>query len=163
MALTLENYGRPMCKVVGSNGSLLGEVHCVTNQKEIEDNNIRTSQSFTIPRNKGKLQHIPDNNKEREILYITAPSGSGKSYYTAQYLKEYKRLYPKRSIYVISSLKEDKTLDNEIKNLKRLKLDSSLYTNPIPVVAFKDFCVVADDVDVISDKRIREAVLSLVN
>jgi predicted AAA+ superfamily ATPase len=42
--------------------------------------------------NDSKLQQIPDttrkeNEKYREILYITGASGSGKSYYTKSYIK----------------------------------------------------------------------------
>ena len=34
------------------------------------------------------IQQIPDKETERSILYITGPSGSGKSYYTRNYILE---------------------------------------------------------------------------
>ena len=42
---------------------------------------------------------------ERQILYVTAPSGSGKSYYTKQYIEDYHKAFPKRPVYVFSALR----------------------------------------------------------
>jgi hypothetical protein len=46
------------------------------------------------------IQQIPDKETERSILYITGPSGSGKSYYTRNYILEYKKMFSKNNIYV---------------------------------------------------------------
>ncbi len=54
--------------------------------------------------NGSKFQHIPDTTKEREILYITGPSRSGKSTYTRKYLEQYvKSSRAGRSIYFLVS------------------------------------------------------------
>ena len=42
-------------------------------------NNYETDYNETI-------QQVPDKETERSILYITGPSGSGKSYYTRNYI-----------------------------------------------------------------------------
>jgi len=49
--------------------------------------------------NDSKFQHIPDTTKEREILYITGPSGSGKSIYTRKYLEQYVKQFKSRPKY----------------------------------------------------------------
>jgi chromosomal replication initiation ATPase DnaA len=56
---------------------------------------------------KEKIQYIPNKKTERQILYITGASGSGKSYYTKQYCDQYRKLFPKNPIYLISSINED--------------------------------------------------------
>jgi hypothetical protein len=45
---------------------------------------------------------------ERQCLYICGQSGSDKSYFTTNYVKEYKKMFPKRNIYVNSSIAEGK-------------------------------------------------------
>jgi len=107
------------------------------------------------------FQPIPDKATERSIRYVTGASGSGKSYYTKQYADEYKRLYPKRDIYILSSIKEDKTLD-KIKGLKRIKLDSQEFlTNDLTAEDFKDSLIIFDDTDCLTDKRQKLKVDSL--
>ena len=109
----------------------------------------------------GYFQQIPNKNTEREIIYITGASGSGKSTYTRKYCEEYKKLYPKREIYMFSSLKEDESLDSVKPN--RIILDDRLITDPLFVDDFKDSLVIADDIDVISDKLHRRAVWNLLD
>ncbi|MFM7987297.1 MAG: hypothetical protein ACKPKO_49085, partial [Candidatus Fonsibacter sp.] len=46
---------------------------------------------------------------------------------------------------------------------KRIKLDDSLHTDPIKVEEFRESACIFDDIDVISDKKIREAVYSIRN
>ena len=44
-----------------------------------------------------RFQQIPNFSVERTILYITAPSGQGKSYYTKQYADEYSASFRKET------------------------------------------------------------------
>jgi len=64
---------------------------------------------------------VPDKTRERDILYVTGRSGSGKSYYSADFIKQYIKMHPKKGVYLISSLMKDKCLD-KIKQLKRVKI-----------------------------------------
>ena len=111
--------------------------------------------------NESKFQQIPDTAKEREIIYITGPSGSGKSTYTRMFLEEYKKKFKDREIYLFSSLKEDESLD-KIKP-KRFKIDDTLWKDPIQAEELKESVCIFDDIDVISDKKIKEAVYSIMN
>ena len=56
------------------------------------------------------FQQIPDN-KERNILYVTGASGSGESYYSADFLKQYIKKHPKNEVMLFSSVCEDGVLD----------------------------------------------------
>ena len=128
-------------------------------------NNCQNSFSEVKLKDKPALhfQPIPDKSCERSIRYVTGASGSGKSYYTKEYADEYKRMYPKRDIYIISSIKEDKTLD-KIKGLKRIKLDSQEFlTNDLTAEDFKDCLVIFDDTDCLTDKRQKIKVDSILN
>jgi adenylylsulfate kinase-like enzyme len=154
--LCMSDFGRPIAKY----GKKI--ISICANQEEIDSNDVHVVDKIKIPKGPIKLQQVPDSTRERDILYITGPSGSGKSTYVVNYLREYKLKYKNNPIYVLSSLKEDETLD-KIKGLKRIKLDEKMHQEPLTAEMFQDCCIIADDVDVIADKKIREAVLTLVN
>ena len=154
--LCMSDFGRPIAKY----GKKI--ISICSNQDEIDQNDINVVDKIKIPKGPVKLQQVPDTNRERDILYITGPSGSGKSTYVVNYLREYKLKYKNNPIYVLSALKEDETLD-KIKGLKRIKLDEKMWQEPLTAEMFQDSCIIADDCDCIADKKIREAVLTLVN
>ena len=75
---------------------------CITDRptrKETAFNEIKLKDKPNL-----KFQPIPDKNIERSIRYVTGASGSGKSYWTKNYAEEYHKIFPKRDIYMISSL-----------------------------------------------------------
>lgn len=109
-----------------------------------------------------EFQCIPNPETERQILYITGRSGSGKSYYTLHYCNEYKKMFPKREVYLFSALSEDTTLD-KLKGLKRIKLTEEFCKEEITSEDFKNSMVIFDDTDVISDKKIRAKVNAIMD
>jgi len=109
------------------------------------------------------IQHIPDKNTERSVLYITGQSGSGKSFYSKNYIMEYHKLYPKRDVFMFSSLDSDTTLD-KLKYIKRIKIkEDPFLQGDLNASDFKDSLSIFDDVDVISNKHIKSKVFSLLN
>ena len=162
--LNLNKVGRPLAKIDG--GKYSGHVVSVSDQflnnngKEEKDNLIKEFRQLKIA-NDSKFQHIPDTTKEREILYITGPSGSGKSTYTRKYLEQCKKKFKNRPIYLFSSLPSDESLDKV--QPKRIKLDETIHTDPIAVEELKESICIFDDIDVISDKKIREGVYTILN
>jgi hypothetical protein len=110
-----------------------------------------------------KFQQIPNKNTEREVLYISAMSGSGKSYYCAEYVKQYKKSFPKRDIFLFSSIDDDKCLDS-IKGIKRIKIKSVDFMNmALEAKDFENSCCIFDDVDVLTDKHIKKKVFSILD
>ena len=92
---------------------------------------------------------------------MTSPSGSGKSTYTRKYLEQRKEKSKEKNIYMFNSLPEDESLD-DIKP-KRIRLDASLYEDPIVIKESADSIIIFDDIDVISDRKIREEVYKILN
>ena len=129
-------------------------------QQEPDDSLIQEFRQLKIA-NDSKFQHIPDTTKEREILYITGPSGSGKSTYTRKYLEQYKKKYKNRPIYLFSSLPSDDSLDKV--GPKRIKLDERMHTDPIKVEELRESICIFDDIDVISEKKVRELVYDVLS
>jgi hypothetical protein len=108
------------------------------------------------------FQPIPDKKKERSITYVTGASGSGKSYWTRMYVDEYKRLYPKREVYLISSIKDDSSID-KIKGLNRISLEGDFLKEPVEAKDFKDSCLIFDDTDCITNKFLKMKIVGLLN
>jgi len=146
--LNYEDEGKAICKV--------GKKTLYINDKSIED-----GFNTFIPKGDLVIQQIPDPKTERSILYITAPSGSGKSYYSKEYIGEYHKVYPKRPVFVFSSLDDDITLD-KIKYLKRINIKKPEFLSmELTAEDFKDSLVIFDDTDCITQKAIKLKVQSI--
>lgn len=156
MSLNLEKVGAILGIVKG--GQMNGKYISVSTDKTL-DSGGKTYQDIQL--SSGRIQPTIDYSKERFVGYICGASGSGKSYYIAQWVKEYKKKFKKNPVYVFSSLSEDETLD-EIKP-KRVILDDAFAKEKIDLEMYRDSLVVFDDTDTINDKHIKEAVYSLMN
>ncbi len=113
-----------------------------------------------------EIQLIPKSTEERWILYICAPSGGGKSFQTAQCIKQWKKLHPKGPVYIFSAKPKDPAFDS-IPKIQRIN-----YRNPdfmadhIDANNFQDpnhSLVVFDDIFCESDKRVQAKILSVMN
>jgi len=56
-----------------------------------------STKSFECENNE-KCLLIPNVSKERQVIYCSGMSGSGKSYYIMQYSKQYQKMYPKNDV-----------------------------------------------------------------
>jgi GTPase SAR1 family protein len=156
MSLNVEKIGRPLASIEGD-GYLKGkQIWVATGSDKPKEGFPR----LELPE-EFHFQQIPNTKSEREILYLTGASGSGKSTYIRKYCEKFKKSYPDRDIFLFSSLKEDESLD-AVKPL-RVKMDDSVYKNPIKPEDLKESLVIFDDCDVLSDKKIRDAIMSLSN
>lgn len=109
------------------------------------------------------FQQMPNVNRERDILYITACSGAGKSYYAKKYVEEYHKIFKKRDVFLFSALSEDSTLD-ELDYIKRIGLTQEfLGDEDISAEDFENSLVIFDDCDCIVDKTMKKKVSSLLN
>jgi hypothetical protein len=161
--LNLNKVGRPLCKIVG--GKYNGNVISVSDTRcgESTDDSPLAVQEFKglkIPNN-SVFQLIPNPKTEREILYISGCSGSGKSYFARKYLEQYKKTFKDNDIYLFSSLPHDESIDSV--KPKRIRIDESLVSDPLPIESFENSICLFDDIDVISNKAIRGAVYALLN
>lgn len=104
-----------------------------------------------------------DISQEREVMYVSGMSGAGKSYYCKQFIEKYHKKFPKREVVVFSSLDSCGTLD-KLKYLKRIKIHKPEFmTVPLTAIDFKDKLVLFDDIDVISNRKIKFKVYEIMN
>ena len=117
----------------------------------------KTSKEINI--HNGEFMLLPTPKKTNRI-YIAGSTGVGKSTWIANYLKQYTKIYGDRPIYLFSDAPNDPTLDN-IKGLIRIVLNDKLVSKPIETMELADSVCIFDDVDSISNKKIKQAVLVL--
>ena len=159
MSLNFDKQGRKVAIIEG--GKYKGKIVSVQEDGKYnldeKDNDVRKYQAVKIPEeDEGTFQHIPDGVSARQIVYITGASGSGKSYYTAQYCKEYKKRNKNNPIFLFSTLDEDTSIDG-VKPY-RVVIDETLITDPIDIKEFENSLVIFDDTDCMPDKKLRSAV-----
>lgn len=112
----------------------------------------------------GYMVPIPRIKKEREEkrenIFVSGPEESGKSTWASNYIRKYKKIYPKSKFYIFSGVSKDAPLDEL--NPIRVKLDSKLVENPISIEEFPyDSIVLFDDIDTLEDREVRREVLKL--
>ncbi len=99
---------------------------------------------------------------KREIYYLAGASGCGKSFMARGIAENYMRLFPERSVYLVSKLKEDETLDNmKVGKCKRINLDSLVSDYP-ELEEFKESLILFDDYDTL-DKPYIDVVLKFID
>jgi len=157
--MNLEDVGTPVALITFEGDKKKNKTLSIEQDKS----NVETYlKELKLTKPKEKIQHIPNKKTERQILYITGASGSGKSYYTKHYCDQYKKLFPKNDIYLVSSINEDSSID-KVKGLKRIKLSNELLTTDLQAADFKDSMVIFDDTDCITNKMMRMKVNGILN
>jgi len=160
--LNLNKVGRPLCRIdKGKYNNMLVSVSEESRGDAKDDDELMKEFKRLQISNDSKFQIVPDLTKERQILYITGASGSGKSTFTRKYIEELKKKKKDTPIYLFSALKEDESLDSI--NPQRITIDESLIDDPITLEELSDSVCIFDDIDVIPNKKIREAVYNLLN
>jgi len=157
MALNFGKIGRQVAIING--GRYDKKKMYLTEEKgKNTDEYIKDFNSFHIT-DEGKFSQSPSKDREREVYYIVGASGSGKSTYATSLIKEIKKIRKNYPLYVFSTLNDDyESLDP-----LRVKLTKNLIDNPIEPEELKNSICVFDDLDVISDKKLRESILGTVS
>ena len=129
-----------------------------------ERNDAITNYSeLILEENNGKFQYMFNTKNERFISYCSGQSGSGKSSWTAQIANEYRKIYPKRDIYLFSYVNDDKSID-AIKGLKRLNIQSEDFLNTeLSSEDFKNSLIIFDDCDCIRDKKLKNKIKDILD
>lgn len=111
---------------------------------------------------KGSLQPLLDTD-ERQVVFIAGPSGSGKTTVAVKLAKDFKKLHPKRDIYLFSRTKyEDDPAYAKLKPMQ-VMLDQTLVDQPVDIETEvrKGSLLIFDDIGTINDENVRKAVNSL--
>lgn len=106
----------------------------------------------------GELTLLP-RPKKHIRLFASGAAEAGKSTFISKFLDNYRILYPDKKIYVFSDVSSDPLLDKH--GVTRIKLSTKLVTEPIQTDFLANSMCIFDDIDSITDKKVKKAVLSL--
>ena len=126
----------------------------------INDKKVKGKKHIYLPEDL-MFQILPSPDpKARDIFYIAGASGSGKSYQAKIIINNYKKLFPKRRIYLISKLEEDETLD-ELKFIERVDTNEFL-EQEYDINKAEPALMVFDDFETLK-KPVLDAIMSVVS
>jgi len=163
--------GRRICHIYKNTVSQRVNLNIVDEEnKEIDSVNLYKD----IRLNPGsEFQLTPCIEDERSVFYIYGPSGCGKTTVASNYLKEYRRLYRKRPIFLVSKKEMDPMLDDILGlRVKRIPIGPEIINDPITLLELSrkdknepkglDFgcCIVFDDYETF-DKQLQTCVFTL--
>lgn len=91
--------------------------------------------------------------EKRQIYYIAGASGSGKSYIARHLSEQYQKTFSKRTVYLVSKLKEDATLDGMKIPPVRLNIDKLVETPLKDLEPLRETLIIFDDYDTLEGKE----------
>ncbi|MBS3925928.1 MAG: hypothetical protein KGZ34_04475 [Nitrosarchaeum sp.] len=105
-------------------------------------------------------------NEEANNIYISGPSGVGKTLFIRSYIKHFLKKYPKAKILLFSSKTKDKNID-DIKSVQRIRIDDDMIINPMTLseISSKSTPVmtVFDDIEDFQNKKLNIEINRLCN
>ena len=100
------------------------------------------------------------NPKRCNRIYCAGSTGVGKSYWIKQYVAQIQKIYPKRKVFLFSDVQNDVQL-NSLANVSQVALNMSLVEKPIQTMELEDSVCIFDDIDSISNIKIKKAIYTL--
>ena len=166
MALNLCRVGIPICKILYIDEN---ENKKKKNQDVLyldsEDSQTRCEQYTSLQLDKHeRFQFIPIESEafQRTVCYAAGQSGSGKSYWIKEFVKQYHSIFPKRDIFLFSAKSEDKELDS-LKYIKRINVTEELIDEGLIIEDLDKTLVIYDDTDTITNKAKKQFLTDLMN
>jgi hypothetical protein len=160
--MNFENIGTPIAIIKRAEGKNKNPPVLSVASKNVDEEPNQQYETFKLKAT-DTFQPVPNQKTERQILYITGASGSGKSFYTQLWGNEYKKIFPKRDVYLFSSLDDDSSIDR-IKGIRRINIKSPEFlTDAITAEDFRESLVIMDDTDCITNKPIKNKVNAILN
>lgn len=106
-------------------------------EKYMED---KTKDNITVSE---KVSPIPPLDR-RNVMYVAGPSGSGKSYFIAEYVERYHKMFPDNEIFLFSKKDEDPAFD-EKEYVIRVAIDDEFVEEPPDWKEFEESLCIFDD------------------
>lgn len=171
------NKGRPIAKITTAtrngicNDDFLG-IKCI---EGIDKESKPVKKNFEVDAGIQRvcmLTPTPDpgmkKRNQRDVYYVSAPSGAGKSTFCGEYMRNYHETFPDDTIVVFSAVPDDPAFKGI--PLLRIKLDDEFRDNQInetedmiKIDDLQDCLVLFDDIDVIHDVTTRKIVQAMRN
>ena len=136
--------GTPLCTVKGVSPRKI--IYVNDNDDDESGDNMQKLLSVS---GKKKFQLVPSSESTRLALF--GASGVGKSTLVAQFIHEYKKMYKKNPVYIISPSNSDPAYKGL--NIGWVKIDDSLISDPLDINEFTHSVLIFDDSELLSNNK----------
>ena len=126
----------------------------------LNDKDDENAKVLHIDKEDGHIQPLPPSESFR--IGVFGPSGVGKSTFISKYTDAYHKIYKDNIVYILSPTRDDPVFQDK-DYIKYIKIDDSILEFPLEVGEFghgegKGCCIIFDDVESITNKKLNEAV-----
>ena len=125
------------------------------------EQNIKQSYDKIDVKDNEYIQLTSDPDSERMCLYIVGASGSGKSYFATQFVKNWKLTNKSKKIYLIFPIQDDKNI-NSLKPTRINPLSQAFLNDPPTCEDFENSLLICDDIEAF-DKHVTKLIMNLIN
>lgn len=100
---------------------------------------------------------------DHEIIFVSGPPKSGKSYWVNEYVKMYKKIFDERKVVLFTRLNEDDTLKADEDLYMRITIDKNLINEKLKLDDLANSLVIFDDIESSEYPKVTKYLYSLMN
>ena len=155
MSVNFEGIGKAIANIYDDEDSIIKQVFYDEDEKGLDKLRLQDGSHF--------FPVIPDWKEDEQVdrIYVCGETGCGKSSFIREYILKFLQFYPKATLLLFSSKKEDKCLD-VIKQIKRVPIDDDIFHNPYTLEEIssnsKPTLCIFDDIEDFPNKKINKEV-----
>lgn len=151
MSLNFDEQGTAIANIYSPDGKPLKTVFADEDEETGLDKIRINDDTYFFP-------CIPDFEETEQVdrVYVCGETGCGKSSFIRQYVMKFLQQFPRATVLLFSSKKEDKCLD-DIKRISRVVIDDDIVANPYTLAEMsgqtKPTLVIFDDIEDFATKK----------
>ena len=155
MSVNFEGIGKAIANIYDDEDNIIKQVFYDEDEKGLDKLRLQDGSHF--------FPVIPDWKEDEQVdrIYVCGETGCGKSSFIREYILKFLQFYPKATLLLFSSKKEDKCLD-VIKQIKRVPIDDDIFHNPYTLEEIssnsKPTLCIFDDIEDFPNKKINTEV-----
>jgi len=124
-----------------------------------ENDGIAKGQTNSLEIDDGKFELLPSR-KGRDCIVVAGKSGSGKSYWSRLYVKNYLKMFPKNEVILFSPEEIEDEAFSDLPITKYI-IDDELLENPVSIDELENCLVIFDDTDHLSNNKLTKMMIEL--
>ena len=152
---SIDRGDKPYAVVKGGNDN--GTVVYLNNVDD--EDGIAHGETNAIEIDDGRFELLPSR-KNRDCIVVAGKSGSGKSFWSRMFAKNYLKLHPKNEVILFSPEEIEDEAFTDLPITKYI-IDEDLLENPVSIDELQDCLVIFDDTDHLSNNKLTKMMIEL--
>lgn len=153
-------YKCPYCKKIIASKS--GFIYHIEKSCERKRSVVMDTKAVIELSKLDELMIIPQPLEEHNVIMVTGPPKCGKSYFTNEYVKAFRKINVNSDVYRVSAVDNDKTLENDSEKYTTIPIDI-FEKNELSKDTFENSLVIFDDIESSKFKKATDKAYSLMS